>query len=69
MVNEAARCMEEKVVDSPEDADYGMILGNRFRAIPRRAIAIRGTFWNKETVEGIGTAWRELKRNLLHAKY
>src|SRR5207302_11228568 len=27
MVNEAARCVEEKVVASPEDADYGMILG------------------------------------------
>jgi len=30
MVNEAARCVEEKVVESPEDADYGMILGTGF---------------------------------------
>jgi len=30
MVNEAARCVEEKVVDSPDDADYGMILGTGF---------------------------------------
>jgi len=30
MVNEAARCIEEKVIDSPEDADYGMILGTGF---------------------------------------
>jgi 3-hydroxyacyl-CoA dehydrogenase/enoyl-CoA hydratase/3-hydroxybutyryl-CoA epimerase len=30
MVNEAARCVEERVVDSPEDADYGMILGTGF---------------------------------------
>ncbi len=30
MLNEAARCVEEKVVDSPEDADYGMILGTGF---------------------------------------
>jgi 3-hydroxyacyl-CoA dehydrogenase/enoyl-CoA hydratase/3-hydroxybutyryl-CoA epimerase len=30
MVNEAARSVEEKVVDSPEDADYGMILGTGF---------------------------------------
>ncbi len=30
MVNEAARCVEEKVVQSPEDADYGMILGTGF---------------------------------------
>jgi 3-hydroxyacyl-CoA dehydrogenase/enoyl-CoA hydratase/3-hydroxybutyryl-CoA epimerase len=30
MVNEAARCVEENVVHSPEDADYGMILGTGF---------------------------------------
>jgi 3-hydroxyacyl-CoA dehydrogenase/enoyl-CoA hydratase/3-hydroxybutyryl-CoA epimerase len=30
MVNEAARCVEEKVVDTPGDADYGMILGTGF---------------------------------------
>jgi 3-hydroxyacyl-CoA dehydrogenase/enoyl-CoA hydratase/3-hydroxybutyryl-CoA epimerase len=32
MVNESARCLEEKVVASPEDADYGMILGTGFPA-------------------------------------
>ena len=30
MVNEAAHCVEEKVIGSPEDADYGMILGTGF---------------------------------------
>jgi 3-hydroxyacyl-CoA dehydrogenase/enoyl-CoA hydratase/3-hydroxybutyryl-CoA epimerase len=30
MVNEAARCVEEKIIDSAEDADYGMILGTGF---------------------------------------
>jgi 3-hydroxyacyl-CoA dehydrogenase/enoyl-CoA hydratase/3-hydroxybutyryl-CoA epimerase len=30
MVNEGARCLEEKVVAAPEDADYGMILGTGF---------------------------------------
>jgi 3-hydroxyacyl-CoA dehydrogenase / enoyl-CoA hydratase / 3-hydroxybutyryl-CoA epimerase len=30
IVNEAARCVDEKVVGSPEDADYGMILGTGF---------------------------------------
>jgi len=30
MTNEAARCLEEKVVATPEDADYGMILGTGF---------------------------------------
>ena len=32
MVNEAARCLEEKVIASPEDADYGMVLGTGFPA-------------------------------------
>jgi 3-hydroxyacyl-CoA dehydrogenase/enoyl-CoA hydratase/3-hydroxybutyryl-CoA epimerase len=30
MVNEAARCLEENVVATPADADYGMILGTGF---------------------------------------
>jgi 3-hydroxyacyl-CoA dehydrogenase/enoyl-CoA hydratase/3-hydroxybutyryl-CoA epimerase len=30
MVNEAARCLEEKIVATPEDADYGMVLGTGF---------------------------------------
>jgi 3-hydroxyacyl-CoA dehydrogenase / enoyl-CoA hydratase / 3-hydroxybutyryl-CoA epimerase len=30
MVNEAARCLEEKVIATPADADYGMILGTGF---------------------------------------
>jgi 3-hydroxyacyl-CoA dehydrogenase/enoyl-CoA hydratase/3-hydroxybutyryl-CoA epimerase len=30
MVNEAARCLEEAVVASPEDVDFGMIFGTGF---------------------------------------
>ncbi|MGI8437691.1 MAG: 3-hydroxyacyl-CoA dehydrogenase NAD-binding domain-containing protein [Chthoniobacterales bacterium] len=30
MVNEAARCLEEKVVSSPADADFGMMMGTGF---------------------------------------
>ena len=30
MVNEAARCLEEKVIGSPEDADFGMMMGTGF---------------------------------------
>ncbi len=30
MVNEAARCLEEKVVSAPEDADFGMMMGTGF---------------------------------------
>jgi 3-hydroxyacyl-CoA dehydrogenase / enoyl-CoA hydratase / 3-hydroxybutyryl-CoA epimerase len=39
MVNEAARTLEEKVVDAPEDADFGMIMGTGwapFRGGPLR---------------------------------
>jgi 3-hydroxyacyl-CoA dehydrogenase/enoyl-CoA hydratase/3-hydroxybutyryl-CoA epimerase len=32
MVNEAARCLEEKVVATPEDADFGMMMGTGFPA-------------------------------------
>jgi 3-hydroxyacyl-CoA dehydrogenase/enoyl-CoA hydratase/3-hydroxybutyryl-CoA epimerase len=30
MINEAARCLEEKVVGAPEDVDFGMIMGAGF---------------------------------------
>lgn len=30
MINEAARCLEEKIVASPEDVDLGMIMGTGF---------------------------------------
>lgn len=30
MVNEAARCLEEKVISTPEDADFGMMMGTGF---------------------------------------
>jgi 3-hydroxyacyl-CoA dehydrogenase/alkylation response protein AidB-like acyl-CoA dehydrogenase/enoyl-CoA hydratase/carnithine racemase len=30
MVNEAARCLEEKVVEAPEDVDFGMVMGTGF---------------------------------------
>jgi 3-hydroxyacyl-CoA dehydrogenase/enoyl-CoA hydratase/3-hydroxybutyryl-CoA epimerase len=50
MVNEAARCLEEKVVNTPEDADYGMILGTGFS--PHRGGPLRFAehFGLKQTV-------------------
>jgi 3-hydroxyacyl-CoA dehydrogenase/alkylation response protein AidB-like acyl-CoA dehydrogenase/enoyl-CoA hydratase/carnithine racemase len=30
MINEAARCLEEQVVSSPEDVDFGMVMGTGF---------------------------------------
>ena len=54
MVNEAARCVEEKVVESPEDADYGMILGTGFA--PHRGGPLRFAehFGLKKIVEEMG---------------
>src|SRR5256714_2664071 len=54
MVNEAARCIEEKVVESPEDADYGMILGTGFA--PHRGGPLRFAehFGLKKIVEEMG---------------
>ena len=54
MVNEAARCVEEKVVGSPEDADYGMILGTGFA--PHRGGPLRFAehFGLKNVVDQMG---------------
>ncbi len=30
MVNEAARCLEDKIVEGPSDVDVGMIMGTGF---------------------------------------
>jgi len=51
MVNEAARCVEEKVVESPEDADYGMILGTGFAAHRGGPLRYAEHFGLKEIVE------------------
>jgi 3-hydroxyacyl-CoA dehydrogenase/enoyl-CoA hydratase/3-hydroxybutyryl-CoA epimerase len=51
MVNEAARCLEEKVVDSPEDADYGMILGTGFAPFRGGPLRFAEHFGLKKIVE------------------
>jgi 3-hydroxyacyl-CoA dehydrogenase/enoyl-CoA hydratase/3-hydroxybutyryl-CoA epimerase len=51
MVNEAARCVEEKVVDAPEDADYGMILGTGFAPFRGGPLRFAEHFSLKKTVE------------------
>jgi 3-hydroxyacyl-CoA dehydrogenase / enoyl-CoA hydratase / 3-hydroxybutyryl-CoA epimerase len=51
MVNEAARCVEEGVVDSPEDADYGMILGTGFAPFRGGPLRFAEHFGIKKTVE------------------
>ncbi|HYY35650.1 MAG TPA: 3-hydroxyacyl-CoA dehydrogenase NAD-binding domain-containing protein, partial [Candidatus Binatia bacterium] len=51
MVNEAARCVEENVVDSPEDADYGMILGTGFAPFRGGPLRFAEHFGVKEVVD------------------
>ena len=51
MANEAARCVEENVVDSPEDADYGMILGTGFAPIRGGPLRFAEHFGLKKVVD------------------
>ena len=53
MVNEAARCVEENVVASPEDADYGMILGTGFPAWRGGPLRFAENFGIKKLVEAM----------------
>ncbi len=50
MVNEAASCVEEKVVESPADADYGMILGTGFAPFRGGPLRFAEHFGLKKTV-------------------
>ncbi|HKB91857.1 MAG TPA: 3-hydroxyacyl-CoA dehydrogenase NAD-binding domain-containing protein, partial [Opitutaceae bacterium] len=51
MVNEAARCVEEGVVGSPEDVDYGMILGTGFAPFRGGPLRFAEHFGLKRIVE------------------
>ena len=51
MANEAARCVEEGVVDSPADADYGMILGTGFAPFRGGPLRFAEHLGLKRTVE------------------
>ncbi len=53
MVNEAARCLEENVVESPEDADYGMILGTGFAPFRGGPLRFAENFGLKKVVEAM----------------
>jgi 3-hydroxyacyl-CoA dehydrogenase / enoyl-CoA hydratase / 3-hydroxybutyryl-CoA epimerase len=53
MVNESARCLEENVVASPEDADYGMILGTGFPAWRGGPLRFAENFGIKKLVEAM----------------
>ena len=53
LVNEAGRCVEEGVVNSPEDADYGMILGTGFAPFRGGPLRFAEHFGLKRTVEDL----------------
>jgi 3-hydroxyacyl-CoA dehydrogenase/enoyl-CoA hydratase/3-hydroxybutyryl-CoA epimerase len=62
MVNEAGRCVEEGVVDSPEDADYGMILGTGFAPFRGGPLRFAEHFGLKEIVEELERLARTEKK-------
>jgi 3-hydroxyacyl-CoA dehydrogenase len=64
MVNEAARCVEEKVVDSPEDADYGMILGTGFAPFRGGPLRFAEHFGLGKIVEEMGRLAQNEKKFL-----
>ena len=64
MVNEAARCVEEKVVESPEDADYGMILGTGFAAHRGGPLRFAEHFGLKQIVEEMNRLGRSEEKFL-----
>ncbi len=51
MVNESTHCLEEKVIASPEDADYGMILGAGFPAWRGGPLRFAESFGIKKLIE------------------
>lgn len=62
MVNEAARCVEERVVDSPQDADYGMILGTGFAPFRGGPLRFAEHFGLKKVVEELEQLARTEKK-------
>jgi 3-hydroxyacyl-CoA dehydrogenase / enoyl-CoA hydratase / 3-hydroxybutyryl-CoA epimerase len=61
-VNEAARCVEEGIVDSPEDADYGMILGTGFAPFRGGPLRFAEHFGLKKIVEELERLARTEKK-------
>jgi len=53
MVNEAARCLEERVVATPEDADYGMILGTGFPTFRGGPVRFAESFGLRDVVKAM----------------
>ena len=67
MVNEAARCLEEKVVATPEDADYGMVLGTGFPPFRGGPLRFAESVGLKKVVTSMDGSIRAPARNSRHA--
>ena len=61
MVNEAARCLEEKVVASPEDADYGMILGTGFAPLRGGPLRFADHFGAAKLIDAVQRLRRQVR--------
>lgn len=51
MINEAARCLEEKIVERPEDVDLGMIMGTGFPPFRGGLLRYADTLGAREIVD------------------
>jgi len=65
MINEAARCLEEKVVDRPQTIDIGMIMGTSFP--PFRAGLLR--YADSLGIDNIVKDLKNLEKNLKHERF
>src|SRR5262249_16776058 len=53
MINEAARVLEERVVDAPEDVDFGMIMGSGWAPFRGGPLRYADTLGAKKVVEDL----------------
>ena len=64
MVNEAVRCLQENVVESPKDVDFGMIMGTGWA--PFRGGPIR--YCDNEGASNVVNNYKNLRKktNIMH---
>jgi 3-hydroxyacyl-CoA dehydrogenase / enoyl-CoA hydratase / 3-hydroxybutyryl-CoA epimerase len=60
MVNEAARCLEEEVVEAPEDVDFGMIFGTGWAPFRGGPLRYADTLGSAEVVRRLQNLQKEV---------
>lgn len=60
MINEAARCLEEAVVDAPEDVDFGMIFGTGWAPFRGGPLRFADTLGSTEIVKRLERLQRDV---------